>query len=98
MAEFSRQVIHPSYQAKGIEFREFYAGAYNLAKLNGIQRFIAGIDKTHLSLYQKFGGINIEKEMENYGAIKKPFLITSWEVNKASDFFHRIILKERKYH
>lgn len=98
IAEFSRQVIHPQYQSKG-GFREFYAGAYNLALMNGINLFLAGIDREHLKLYEKFGGIKVEKEMQGYGHIQKPFLITSWDIFEASDFFAKAILREgRRLH
>lgn len=97
IAEFSRQVIHPDYQNKGTEFRKFYSASYGWALMNGIDMFLAGIDREHLKLYQKFGGINVEQELDGYGMIKRPFLITSWDISQISPYFRKTVLKENSF-
>jgi len=93
IAELGKQVVLPKFQSSGIEFKNFYCAAYTYATMNEIDFFIGGFKKEHAKLYEKFGGIKILSNMENYGNINLPFQIASWNLKEISPFFKRAFLR-----
>ena len=54
---------------------------------------ISVMTEEHLKMYRSFGGFQVEKEFQDYGSIKKLFLITIWDISKISPLFKRVFLR-----
>ena len=50
----------------------------------------------HFALYSKFGGFEKKALLTSYGALDKPFVITSWDITKVSTFFEKLFLGGRE--
>lgn len=95
IAELSRTVIKPEYQKSGIEFRSMFSDLYNIGKSTDIGNYLMVMPKDmYHALYEKCG-MEIIKEIENYGNIDKQSVIIKWDINNINPFFKRIILKEK---
>lgn len=93
IGEISRLIIkNRDNTGLKLEFKYLMQGLYTLFINNKIDITISGIKEEHYKLYSKFGGINREKELENYGNLNTPFLIISWNPKQASKFFKKVFL------
>jgi len=95
LVELSRQVVKQSDKGLGLEFKNFYKGIYELALQNPekVNLILAAITSDHYNLYAKFGGMNIEKELDAYGNLDKAILVLSWDIRQVSDFFKKCFLR-----
>lgn len=93
IGELSRFVVENESKGLSLEFKNLFAGVHTLFTNNDIDLVVTAIKKEHYKLYSKFGGTNIEKELEGYGLVNLPFLVMSWNPSEASDFFKRAFLK-----
>jgi len=93
ISELSRLIIKHNSKGLNVEFKNLTRGVYEIYNSNSIEIILSGIRKDHYKLYSKFGGFNIEQELESYGKLDIPFLITSWDASNISPFFKRIFLK-----
>lgn len=96
IAELSRLTIL-NQSGLNLDFKHLTAGVYFIYKHNNIDIILSGIRKDHFKLYSKFGGFNMEQELECYGNINLPFLITSWDPSKISPFFRKAFLNQNKH-
>ena len=92
ICELSRLMISHEKGGLGLEFKNLASAVYNIYKFNDVDLILSGIRKDHFRLYKKFGGFKIEKEMDGYGKLKIPFIITSWDPSQISPFFKRAFL------
>ena len=94
IGEISRNVV--KYRNKGLnqEFKYLMCGIYNIFINNSIDIALSGIRRDHLKLFKKLGGVEIYKEMENYGSLDVPFLIISYNPKFASKFFKKVFLEK----
>ncbi len=95
LAELSRLVILKEKEGLGLEYKNMTAAIYNIYKYNDIDLIISGMKKDHYKWYQKFGGFNIEYEVEDYGTLSNPSFVTSWDPSQISKHFKRIFLNIR---
>ena len=93
ISELSRLTIKHGSKGLNLEFKNLTKGVYEIYNQNSIDIILSGIRKDHYELYSKFGGFNIEQELDAYGKLDVPFLITSWDASQASTFFKRLFLK-----
>ena len=95
LCELSRQVVKQSDKGLGLEFKNFYKGIYELAMHNPdkINLILASITSDHYTLYEKFGGMKIEKELDSYGNLDKAILVLSWDIAQVSAFFKKCFLR-----
>ena len=93
IAELSRLMIDDSH-TKGLSQvpKWLTKGVYHIMKDNGMSILMSVMIHTHFRLYSKFGGFKIEDELESYGRLDTPFIITSWEIEKISPYFKRAFL------
>jgi len=91
IAELSRLAVK---QKKGLnlEFKNLFQGIYHIIVNNNIDIAIAVILKDYFKLYTKFGGIQVEKEVDSYGTIDTSNLVVSWNPYIASKFFKKSFL------
>jgi len=94
ISELSRLTIL-NKEGLSLDFKGLAIGVYYVFTLNDIDIILSGIRKEHYKLYSKFGGFNIEKELNAYGNIKVPFIITSWDPSKVSPFFKKAFLNQK---
>lgn len=92
IGEISRLTIKNPSRGLSLDFKNLMRGIYNVFLNNDIDITLSGIKKEHYKLYSKFGGVEIEKEMESYGSLTVPFLIISYNPGMPTKFFHRSIL------
>ena len=69
-------------------------GIYNIFINNNIDLALSGIRADHLKLFEKLGGVKVEKELDAYGNVDIPFLIISYNPSLASRFFKKVFLKQ----
>lgn len=93
IVELSRFVVQNSAKGLNQEFKNLFAGVYFLYKDNDIDLVLSSIRKEHYKMYTKFGGVNIEKELEAYGFVDTEFLVLSWNPDEVTQFFKRAFLK-----
>jgi hypothetical protein len=94
LAELSRLVIEHENKGLNQEFKLLTKGVYFTMINNGITDTMSVMSEEHYRWYDKFGGFQIEERFESYGNIGKPFVVTSWDATKISDFFKRAFLKD----
>ena len=92
IAEVSRLMVKKEQKGLNLDFKYLTLGIYNIITNNNLDASISVILKEHFRLYGKFGGFNIEKELESYGNLNAPFIITSWNPYEVSDFFRKAFL------
>lgn len=92
IAEVSRLMVKKEQKGLSLDFKYLTMGIYNIITNNNLDASISVILKDHFKLYGKFGGFNIEKELESYGNLNAPFIITSWNPYEVSNFFRKAFL------
>lgn len=92
IGEISRNIVKNRTSGLNLEFKYSMAAMHNVFINNKIDLTLSGIKKEHYRLFSKFGGINIEKELDVYGTFDVPCVIISWDCSKASNFFKRSFL------
>lgn len=92
LAEVSRLIIEKDAKGLSQEFKFLTQGVYSIISNNSIDISVSVIQNEHFKLYNKFGGFYIEKNLETYGNLDKPFIITSWNILKVSNFFKKVFL------
>ncbi len=92
IAEVSRLMVKKEQKGLNLDFKYLTLGIYNIITNNNLDASISVILKEHFRLYGKFGGFNIEKELESYGNLNAPFIITSWNPYEVSNFFRKAFL------
>ena len=92
IAEISRNIIKNRNKGLNLEFKYLMRGIYYITTLNSVDLTVFGIKKDDLKLFVKLGGIEIIKELDAYGEVKKPCVIVSRESEKTSKFFKKLFL------
>lgn len=92
IAEVSRLMVKKEQKGLSLDFKYLTLGIYNIITNNNLDASISVILKEHFRLYGKFGGFNIEKELESYGNLDASFIITSWNPYEVSNFFRKAFL------
>lgn len=93
IGEVSRLMIKHKGDGLNLEFKYLTKGIYLLLTNNPIDASVSVIRKEHFKLYGRFGGFEVEKEFNEYGSLKAPFVITSWDPKQISNFFKKVFLK-----
>lgn len=96
LVEVSRLIVKHQTVGLNQEFKWLTKGVYLLTNKNAITQTVSVIKKEHFKLYSKFGGFEMEKELDAYGNLDKSFMITSWNINNISNFFKRAFLEHTK--
>ena len=96
MVEISRLSVKHDTVGLNQEFKWLTKGVYLISVKNSINKTVSVIKNEHFKLYSKFGGFHIEKELNTYGYLNKPFIITSWNILQVSNFFKRAFLEKLK--
>ena len=91
LVEASRVIIRNRAGLKQ-EFKRMTIDSYKILSAYKMDA-ISVMTEEHVGMYQNFGGLTIEKELESYGSINKQFLVTLWDTSKISPFFKRVFLK-----
>lgn len=92
IGEVSRLTVKHKKEGLNLEFKNLTKGIYLILKNNPIEATISVISKEHFKLYSKFGGFEIEKELNTYGYLDSTFVITSWDPSKITNFFKKAFL------
>ncbi len=95
LAEVSRLIIDHNTDGLSQEFKLLTRGVYLIISNNTIDNSVSVIKDDHFNLYNKFGGFAIEEHLHTYGNLENPFIITSWDTSKISNFFKRAFLNEK---
>lgn len=90
ISEISRQTIRN--KGLGLDFKYLMKGIYEVVTKNNVDIALSGIKEEHYKLFSKFGGVEIEQEMDGYGSLDIPFLIISYNPRFPSRFFKKAIL------
>lgn len=93
LAELSRLVIDKTHHGLGQEPRLLTAGTYKVMVYNNRTTLISSMLQDHFRFYDRFGGFRIEGEMEQYGNISKPFIVTTWDIQEITSYFKKTFLK-----
>jgi hypothetical protein len=96
IAELSRLAKLDADRGLGREFQYLVRGAYYTIVDNDMDTLVSAMIPEHFKFYQNFGGFAIEGEIEHYGGLGIPFVVTAWDVAKISRVFRRIFLGERQ--
>ncbi len=96
IAELSRLARLNTDRALNQDFKYLVLGAYHTMIDNGMDVLVSTMIPEHYSFYRNFGGFNIEKELDSYIGMNRPFLITAWEVSEISSYFKRLYLGIKK--
>lgn len=95
ICELSRLVVKQNNKGLGQEFKNLFKGVYQISEdhNNQIDLSLFCVTKEHYKLYSKFGGISIEKDLEDYGNLINSFFILSWQSSLSSKYFQKVFLK-----
>jgi len=96
IAELSRLAILNTDRGLNQDFKYLVKGAYYIMIDNDMDTLVSVMIPEHYRFYKNFGGFVVEKKLESYIGMKRPFVITSWEVSKISTYFKRLYLGVRK--
>ncbi|MGB0990435.1 N-acyl amino acid synthase FeeM domain-containing protein [Halarcobacter sp.] len=94
IGEISRNIVKNRNKGLNQEFKYLMCGIYNIFINNNIDLALSGIRADHLKLFEKLGGVKVEKELDAYGNVDIPFLIISYNPSLASRFFKKVFLKQ----
>lgn len=94
IGEISRNIVKTRNQGLNQEFKYLMCGIYNIMTNNNIDIALSGIRSDHLKLFEKLGGVQVEKELDSYGNVDFPFFIISYKPKEASKFFKRVFLNK----
>lgn len=92
IGEISRNMVR-NRMGLNREFKYLMAGMHTIAKHNKLDMFYSVILKDHLSLFKKFGEVEVIKEFESYGTFNQNFVIIQGNPQNESNIFERSILK-----
>ncbi len=93
IAEISRLMVKKENKGLSLDFKYLMAGMYYLKTQNELEASTSVFLQEHFKLYKKLGGFTIERELESYGHLDKPFVISSWNPANVSRFFKKAFLK-----
>jgi predicted GNAT family N-acyltransferase len=93
IAEISRLMVKKESGGLSLDFKYLMAGMYYLKRQNNVDASASVFLQDHFKLYDKLGGFVIEKTLQSYGHLNKPFVISSWNPLNISKFFQRAFLK-----
>ncbi|WP_024953500.1 N-acyl amino acid synthase FeeM domain-containing protein [Sulfurospirillum arcachonense] len=93
LCETSRFTIKKDTGGLSLDFKNIMRAYYEITTNNNLDLVVSGIKEEHYKMYSKFGGMNIEKELDAYGEIELPCLVISWNPYIASKFFKRSFLR-----
>jgi len=93
IGEISRNIVKHTTNGLNLDFKHTMGGIHNIFVNNDINMTLSGIKEEDFKLFSKFGGIEIEKNLNSYGNLDIPFLIISWNPSLASKFFKKAFLK-----
>lgn len=93
IAETSRFTIKKDDGKLSLDFKNIMRAYYDLMVYNDMDLIVSSIAQRHYKLYSKFGGIQIEKELHDFGYLNGEFLVISWNPYQASNFFKRSFLR-----
>jgi hypothetical protein len=94
LAESSRVIIKDSDGLKP-EFKLLTKDSYRILSAYNLNA-VSATTQEHIKLYQNFGGLTVEKKIQNYGKIPREFFLTRWKTTEISPFFRRIFLRNLK--
>jgi hypothetical protein len=94
--ELTRQVICPEQRGDKLVWPTFYREIYRFSLENHIERVVADIRESHYKLYKKFEGTTVEANVGDIYDLNENILLLSWNPVLASNFFKRVILKEKR--
>lgn len=92
LGEVSRLIVKKEQKGLGLDFKALTTGIYLVLSQNNLDASISVISKDHFKLYNKFGGFNLEYEVDGYGHLPGKFVITSWNYKEISKFFKKAFL------
>lgn len=92
IGELSRLIVKDTIKGLGLDFKYLMRGIYNVFMHNDINIAISTIKRDHHKLYDKLGGVQIEKELDAYGKLENLFYIISYDPTQASPFFKKVFL------
>lgn len=93
LSEISRLMVKKENKGLNLDFKYLMAGMYYLKTQNGLDASASVFLKDHFKLYEKLGGFTIERSLDSYGHLDKPFVISSWNPVNVSRFFKKAFLK-----
>lgn len=92
LGEVSRLIVKKEQKGLGLDFKALTTGIYFVLSQNNLDASISVIKKDHFKLYSKFGGFNLEYELDGYGHLGGKFVIVSWNYKEISKFFQKAFL------
>ena len=93
ICEISRLIVQNEKKGLNLEFKYLVNGIFNIFVNNKVDMPFLAIIEEHLKLYIRFGGMNIEETLENYGNLGHSVSILSWDITQISNFFKKAFLK-----
>lgn len=93
IAETSRLTIKKDASKLSLDFKNIMKAYYDIMTHNNLDLIVSSIIQDHYKLYSRFGGINIETQLNSFGELNGEFFVISWNPFEASDFFKRSFLK-----
>ena len=93
IGELSRLVVRKETGGLTLEFKYLMQGVYRILMQNDIDITLLAIIKEHYKLYEKFGGTEIIKDMDDYGDLGYGTYLISLNPSLLSNFFKRTILR-----
>lgn len=94
IGEISRNVVKHTNHGLNLEFRYLMGTMFKLVYDNNLDLALSGLKKEHYKLFNKFGDVNIIKELDNYGGVDEECLIVSYNPSKPSKFFQKAFLRK----
>ena len=93
LAETSRLTIKKDSDKLSLDFKNIMKSYYDIVMNNDIDLIVSSIIQDHYKLYSKFGGIQIETDLNAFGELDGNFFVISWNPYNASEFFKRSFLR-----
>lgn len=94
IGEISRNISKYRGQGLNQEFKYLMCGIYDVFINNTIDMTLSGIKKEHFKLFKKLGGVELVKELDNYGSFTEKCVIVSWDPSLTTKSFKKSFLKE----
>ncbi len=95
IGEISRNIAKNNKRGLSLEFKYIMGMTCKLVVDNNIDLALSGIRKDHLKLFERFGDVQVLKELNSYGTLTIPFLIVSYNPAIISPFFKKAFLSQK---
>lgn len=91
--ETSRLTVKKETKGLSLDFKNIMKAYHDVVLNNELDMIVSSIAKGHYKLYSRFGGMQIETELDTFGELDGGFYVIKWDLREVSAFYKRSFLR-----